>query len=168
MGAVMSVRVTLRPVDTADSDFLFRVYASTREEELAPVAWSEEEKTAFLRQQFAAQTAYWGEQYSGPDFRVIEVDGQPAGRLYLHRGAREIRLVDIALLPEFRGAGIGSGLIQDLLAEARESRRFVTLHVEFFNPARRFYERFGFRAVEDRGAYVLMRWSPRETGGGLS
>jgi ribosomal protein S18 acetylase RimI-like enzyme len=152
--------VTLRPVGPADGDFLFRVYASTRGEELAPVPWTEEQKRAFLLQQFAAQNADWGQHYPTADFRIIEVDGTPAGRFYVNRGAEEICLVDIALLPEYRSGGIGTGLIRSLLAEGRAAGLPVTLHVEVFNPARRLYERLGFEAVEDRGVYVFMRWLP--------
>lgn len=168
MAPVCSARVTLRPTAPADSEFLFRVYASTRRVELAAVAWSEEEKAAFLRGQFTAQTAFWAGQYERPDFRVIEVDGEPAGRFYLDRGEREIRVVDIALLPEYRGAGTGTRLLRELIEEAGSAERSVTLHVEIFNPARRFYERLGFRPVEERGAYLLMRRAPAETAGGIS
>jgi len=168
MATVMSARINLRPAVPADRDLLFRVYASTRVEELAAVPWTGEQKRAFLLQQFDAQSRHWAEQYGEADFRIIEVDGEPAGRFYVHRGAREIRLVDIALLPEHRGAGIGTELLRELLEEARSSGRPVTLHVEVFNPARKFYERLGFHAVEDRGAYVLMRSSRPEAGGDLS
>lgn len=153
--------VALRSVGPADGDFLFRVYASTREEELAPIPWTEDQKRAFLLQQFGAQSADWSQNCPGPDFQIIEVDGTPAGRFYLDRGPEEIRLVDIALLPEYRRAGIGAALIRGLLAEATKAGLPVTLHVEVFNPARRLYERLGFEAVEDRGVYVLMRWLPR-------
>ncbi|HKA35495.1 MAG TPA: GNAT family N-acetyltransferase [Thermoanaerobaculia bacterium] len=164
----MSARIALRPAVPADGDLLFRIYASTRAEELAAVPWTEDQKRAFLFQQFDAQSRNWAKQYRDADFRIIEVDGEPAGRFYVHRGAREIRLVDIALLPEYRGAGTGTELLRELLGEARSSGRTVTLHVEVFNPARKFYERLGFRAVEDRGAYLLMRWCPPGAGGELS
>jgi ribosomal protein S18 acetylase RimI-like enzyme len=152
--------ITLRPVGPADHPFLFRVYASTRAEELALVGWTEEQKQTFLLQQFTAQRAAWGEHCAGADFRIIEVDGVPAGRFYVKRRPEEIRLVDIALLPEYRRAGIGTGLIRSLLAEGKARSLPVTLHVEVFNPARRLYERLGFEAVEDRGVYILMRWLP--------
>ena len=157
--------ITLRRVGPADEEFLFRVYASTREEELAPVGWTEEQKEAFLLQQFQAQSAYWGEHYTaGADFRVVEVDGVPAGRFYVHRGAEEIRLVDIALLPEYRRGGIGTRLIEDLLAEAGGRGLPVTAHVEVFNPARSLYNRLGFATVEERGIYLFLKW----TGGRVS
>ncbi len=66
--------------------------------------------------------------------------------------------MDIALLPEHRGRGIGTRLVQDVLDEARASGRSVSLHVEETNPAKRLYERMGFVDVEDRGVYILMEW----------
>jgi ribosomal protein S18 acetylase RimI-like enzyme len=166
--AVATAEVTLRPVGPADAEFLLRVYASTRSEELAPVPWSSEQKDAFLRQQFEAQGAYWRETYPKADFAVVEVDGGPAGRLYVNRGPDEIRLVDIALLPEYRRGGIGTGLIRELLAEAETRSLPVTIHVEVFNPARALYERLGFEWVADRGAYVLMQWRPAAARGAVS
>jgi ribosomal protein S18 acetylase RimI-like enzyme len=152
--------ITLRPVGPADQPFLFRVYASTRAEELALVGWTEDQKQAFLLQQFSAQSADWSEHCAGADFRIIELEGVPAGRFYVNRGPEEICLVDIALLPEYRRDGIGTGLIRSLLAEGEARSLPVTLHVEVFNPARRLYERLGFEPVEDSGVYALMRWLP--------
>jgi ribosomal protein S18 acetylase RimI-like enzyme len=91
--------------------------------------------------------------------QVIEKDGVSIGRLYVARWEREIRIMDIALLPEHRGAGIGTELLRELQDEARSAGKTLTIHVERFNPALRLYERLGFRQVEDKGVYLLMRWS---------
>jgi ribosomal protein S18 acetylase RimI-like enzyme len=136
------------------------VYASTRAEELAVVPWDDAQKEAFLRAQFDAQAAWWRENYSGASFDVIVVGGEPAGRLYVHRGPSEIRIVDIALLPEHRGGGVGTSLLRDLLAEADESGKSVTIHVERMNPALRFYERLGFALAEDKGVYLFLERPP--------
>jgi len=168
MASTSSAAIALRPVGPADREFLFRVYASTRAEELALVGWTEEQKQSFLLQQFAAQSADWGQNHAGSDLRIIEVDGVPAGRFYVDRGAEELCLVDIALLPEYRRGGIGTGLIRGLLAEGKARSLPVTLHVEVFNPARGLYERLGFKTVADRGIYVFMRWLPGASDGGIS
>jgi GNAT superfamily N-acetyltransferase len=152
--------VAFRPIASDDAPFLYRVYASTREEELRPVPWTAAEKDAFLHQQFQAQHTYYQEHYEGARFEVILRDGQPIGRLYVARWADEIRIVDIALLPEHRGAGIGSGVLRGLLAEAAAAGKPVRIHVERLNPARRLYERLGFLPVEDKGVYYLMEWRP--------
>ena len=153
--------VTLRPVSAADESFLRRVYASTRADELAQVPWTDEQKAAFVDHQFTAQSAHYAEHYNGLTSDVIEVDGEPAGRLLVARWAEEIRIVDITLLPEFRGAGTGSGLLRSLIDEARDAGKRLTIHVEVNNPAMRLYERLGFLPVGDAGVYLLMALDPQ-------
>jgi len=149
--------VTLRPITEADHPFLFRLYASTREEELAPVPWTAEQKEAFLRQQFGAQHTWWQEHYTGARFDLVLVDGVPAGRLYVDVWEREIRIVDIALVPEHRGGGIGTMLLRRVFAEGDAAGKPVSIHVEVFNPARRLYERLGFAEKGQHGdVYILM------------
>jgi ribosomal protein S18 acetylase RimI-like enzyme len=153
--------LSLRPVRDDDRDFLYRVYAGTRSEELALATdWSAEQKEQFLRQQFTAQDAYYRENYPGADWSVVLRHGEPAGRLYVHRRHAEIRLMEIALLPEHRGGGLGTALLEELMAEARATGRPLTIHVEVYNPALRLYERLGFRKREDKGVYWLMEWTP--------
>jgi GNAT superfamily N-acetyltransferase len=151
---------SLTPIQSEDAELLLRIYASTRLEELSVVPWTDDQKDAFLRQQFTAQHAHYQENYKGAAFDVIRVAGRPCGRLYVARWPREVRLVDIALLPEFRGAGLGGRIVADLLAEAREAGRTVTVHVERMNRALAFYERLGFAVTEDKGVYLFLRWSP--------
>lgn len=143
-----------------DRELLLAVYSSTRVEELAQVPWAPGAKEAFLRQQFEAQDAYYREYYPRASFDVVEVQGRAAGRLYVDRWPYEIRIVDIALLPEFRGRGAGEALLRELIAEAGASGRSLTIHVEQGNPARRLYERLGFVAVAERGHNTLMSAGP--------
>jgi ribosomal protein S18 acetylase RimI-like enzyme len=145
----------LRPVRAGDEALLFRIYAGTRAEELAVVPWDDAAKEAFLRQQFAAQSASY-EQYAGRSHQVVLLDGEPVGRLYLARTDGEILIVDIALLPEHRGRGIGTALLRDVLAEADADGKRVTIHVERLNPALALYERLGFRVAEDKGVYLFL------------
>jgi len=160
--------VHLRPIlqrspgifDPADLSFLYRVYASTRAEELAMVDWDAAQKEAFLLQQFNAQHAWYTQNYPGALFHLVHLDEEPIGRLYLHSREKEIRVMDIALLPEYRGRGIGTALLADVLAEGRRGGKTVSIHVEIYNPALRLYSRLGFRPVADRGVYWLMEWSP--------
>jgi ribosomal protein S18 acetylase RimI-like enzyme len=152
--------ITLRPITPEDDSFLADLYASSRTEELAVTTWSDEEKSLFCRMQFNAQTAHYAENYPGASFQIIERDGVAAGRLYVARWAKEIRIVDIALLPEHRGAGLGTQLLRELQEEASVAGKKLSIHVEQFNPARRLYERLGFQQVEEKGVYLLLEWEP--------
>lgn len=155
-----SGEITLRPASDTDIDFLHRLYASTREDELRQVPWSPEQKAAFVRQQFEAQHAFWRENYTDTSWDLIVRGGEPIGRLYVARWPDDIRIVDIALVPEHRGGGLGTRLIRALFAEGDATRRKVSIHVEIFNPARRLYERLGFAQAGDRGVYLLMERHP--------
>lgn len=156
--------LTFRPIRPEDHDFLHRLYASTREEELATVVdWTAEQKAAFVRQQFEAQHRHYQTYYPEASFDLVLLDGEPVGRLYVARWTREIRLVDIALVPAARGRGLGTALLRDLLAEGERSGKAVSIHVERFNPALRLYRRLGFREIEEKGPYFLMEWRPPET-----
>lgn len=150
--------VFLRPITPADNEFLARVYASSRADELGVTGWSEELKAQFCRSQFDAQSEYYSKNYPGAAFQIIERDGWPVGRLYVDRWEKEMRIVDITLLPEFRGSGIGTKLLLDLQEEARACRISLTIHVERFNRALTLYQRLGFQQVEDKGVYLLMKW----------
>lgn len=157
----MSGAVALRPATPDDTSFLTRVYASTRAEELARVPFSDAEKAAFLAQQFAAQSAHYATHYGGAAFDVVLVDGEPAGRLIVDRRDAGILIVDIALLPEFRGRGIGGRLLAPILAEADAAGATVTIHVERANRARRLYERLGFAVVADDHVYLTLERQPK-------
>lgn len=149
-----------RPATPEDRDFLLELYGSTRAEELAAVEWSAEQRAAFLRQQFEAQDHHYRTHYREAEFLVMVHEGRSVGRLYVARWEREIRVMDIALLPEFRNRGLGLGVMRDLLAEGARTGRAVRVHVEKFNPAVRFYERLGFRIADDRGVYWFLEWLP--------
>jgi RimJ/RimL family protein N-acetyltransferase len=150
--------IAYRPIREDDREFLYRLYASTRAEEMKMVPWTEAEKEQFVRMQFHAQTTHYADQYDTNEFFIIEQNGRPIGRLYFDRGPEEVCIVDITLLPENRGAGLGTMLLQEILDEAQLSARRVEIYVENFNPAKRLYERLGFRHVDTNGVYHLMRW----------
>ena len=150
----------LRPLRDDDLPWLRELYASTRAEELAPVPWPDPVKRDFLDQQFALQHRHFLTHYADTDFLAIEQRGRgPVGRYYLQRGAPEHLIVDIALLPDLRGAGVGSALIRGSQHEAGAQGRGMYLHVASHNTAaRRLYERLGFRAAGEAGTHQLMRW----------
>lgn len=154
--------VSLRPITDADDEFLCAVYASTRAADLALLDWDDVQKEDFVRRQFDAQQRHYVEHYPDATFQVVVVGGQPVGRLYLASAADETRIVDIALLPDFRRQGVGTTLLRGVLFDAQFRGACVTAHVERHNQALRLYSRLDFALVQDRGAYLFLRWAPPE------
>lgn len=150
--------IVLRAETADDRPFLEQLYVSVRWQELTPTAWSDEAKMAFLRSQFALQKHHYVTYYRDTECGILVHHGVPIGRLYLDRGPREYRVVDISLLPAWRGAGIGTAVLQAVCAAAAAADLPVTIHVEKFNPAQRLYRRLGFREIGENGPYYLMAW----------
>jgi hypothetical protein len=135
--------VRLRPITERDEEFLFRVYASTRLEELAPTGWSGEQIEAFLRMQFSLQHTQYMENYKGADFSVILLGDVPVGRLYVKRTGSEMRVID-------------GGLMREIVGQADTKKLIVSLHVEMNNPVLPFYKTLGFMEKAIRGIYYYM------------
>lgn len=152
-------QVTLRPATDADRGFLRQVYADSRADELAPTGWTDDEKAAFCLRQFETQDRHYRMHYPTCEFLLVERDGHPIGRLYRDRRADEIRVVDIALLANARGQGVGERLMREILAEAGAAGLPVRIHVERHNPARRLYDRLGFQLFEPGEVYDLLIWN---------
>ena len=159
-------RVELRAVAPGDDEFLLDVYASTRADEMALVNWDDATKRAFLRTQYDAQKAEYGARFPDAQYDVILLDGRAAGRLWVGRDEKEIRLLDIALLPWAQRRGVGAALVGELIEEARASGKKLRHMVFVLNEgARRLYERLGFEVFDEvGGAYLHMEWRPREGG----
>ncbi len=149
--------LTLRAAIEADLPLLRRIYAGTREEELAMVPWSSEQKAAFCEMQFQAQHTDYHLKYPNATFEVVEMDGVGVGRLYVDPRMEEVRILDIAILSEFRGQGIGTQLLTEIFAEAEALGVPVTIHVERRNQAQTWYRRLGFVEVGADAVYLLMQ-----------
>lgn len=153
--------IGLRPEAPGDAEFLRRLYLSVRWEELAQSGWPDEAKSAFLSQQFDFQTRHYRLHYQGAAWGIVVDGDEPVGRLYLHQGPEDLRIIDITLLPSHRGRGIGAALIGAVFDLGRQARTRVSIHVEFFNhAARRLYDRLGFVQGESNGVYYRMDWTP--------
>lgn len=159
--AEILAEVSFRPIRPADERFLSHLYASTRADEMAQlVDWSEAQKSEFLEMQFQAQHSFYTEQFTDAEFSIIRLQGRNIGRLYIDHRDDEIRLIDIALLPDMRRNGIGGALMRKVLEQGRRADKPVRIHVEKNNPALRLYHRLGFESIEDQGVYYLMQWTP--------
>ena len=161
--------MTRRPETDDDTAFLLALYGSTREQELALVDWSPEAKRAFVGMQFDAQRTHYRREYPNARFEIIEHGGVPIGRLYVDERPAEIRVMDITIAPQARNQGIGRALLLEILANGRETGRTVSIHVEHQNPARRLYDRLGFRPVggSSNSVYVLLEARPSESTNGV-
>ncbi len=159
--------IALRPVLAGDEELLFGIYAGTREAERDAAAWTDGEWEEFVRMQFEAQRRHYSTHFPSAEHSIVLHRGEPVGRIWVHRAVDEIRLLDIAVLPEHRRRGIGTRLIRNLQEEARAAAVPLRHSVELGNPgARRLYERLGFTEVETRGLHTLMEWrSTREVRG---
>jgi GNAT superfamily N-acetyltransferase len=152
--------LTFRPIADADQPFLARVYASTRRDELAATSMTELQKAALLLLQFRAQHAHFQKHHPQADRLVVMGGGNDIGRLYIERWPTRHGIIDITLLPEYRGHGAGEVLLRDLMDEAAAAGKDVSILVEKCNPAMRLCRRLGFVAEQDKGVYDLMRWKP--------
>ena len=158
--AAPDVEWRLREEAETDRDFVDALYTAMRWDELAAVPWPDDAKHAFLRDQSRLQADHYRRNYPGAALCVIERDQRPVGRFYLYASPSEFRLMDIALVPEWRARGLGERMLRALMAVAQAQHRQITLHVEPNNPAQRLYARLGFGLVEDRGVYHFFGWTP--------
>src|SRR3954470_3649860 len=131
--------ISLRPATDADYAFMRRLYESARAEEMERFPFDDAQKKSFLDQQFAAQFEHYGIHYPTCERNVVERDGKPVGRFWIDDGEDQIRVVDIALLPECRGAGIGSRLLHQVMDRAAAAGKPVPIHLERFHSALRLF-----------------------------
>nr|WP_294782256.1 GNAT family N-acetyltransferase [uncultured Flavobacterium sp.] len=158
--------IHLRNIQEYDLPILCEIYGSTRKEELDNgTNWNDEQKRLFIEHQFNAQHEYYQKNYLGGKFYVIEKENISIGRLYIDFffEKKGIRIIDIAILPQWRNNNIGSSILNEILKKAVDKDLSVTIHVESFNPAMELYKRLGFKKIsETNGVYHLMEWNPKE------
>lgn len=163
MTTAIKEKFTLHPIGGNDQPFLLQLYASTRADEMAMTGWNAIEQHQFLNMQFNAQHAYYQENYSQGTFDLILQQGVPVGRLYIEEWPAELRIIDIALLPQYRNRGIGSHFLKKLMHRAESVQKRVSIHVERNNPAMVLYNRLGFKKIGEHTLYDLMEWTPKES-----
>ena len=150
--------IHLKPIESGDESFLFQIFAATRAEEMARVPWDNSLKQAFLWSQFQAQSEQYRIKYPAGDFSIILLDNQPAGRLYLGRLDDQLRIIDLALLPEFRRQGIAGKIMADLMAESRQKQKPIRVYVESFNPTLSWFFKLGFQKIDGDEVYYFLEW----------
>lgn len=153
----------LRPISDADADLLFRIYASSRAEEMDLVPWDEATKQSFLQMQFTAQQAHYRANFPRASHDVILAGGVPVGQLYVDRREQEIRILDIALLPKARGGGIGLHFLRKLMVEAQTVQKTLSIYIDQSSPSLDLFQRLGFVQAGGNGVSCLMEWQPAAT-----
>jgi GNAT superfamily N-acetyltransferase len=158
-GRCQELRLAFRPAESQDEEFLFKLYCSTREAELAAWNWDSPQKTAFFQMQFRMQRQSYAANYPQADHEIAIQDGLPVGRTIVNRTESDIRLVDIAILSEHRNLGIGTAIVGRLIAECAAPPKKLALSVQRMSPARKLYERLGFSCVSENQMYAEMEYS---------
>jgi GNAT superfamily N-acetyltransferase len=158
--ALQSQGFALRREGDPDLPFLIQLYASTRANELAILPWTQNEKNAFLIQQFGAQRKHYYRFYADAAFDVLWQGERPVGRLYLHERRTRFNVMDIALMPTERGKGLGSAIMLAVQDHAAAFGKGVDLFVERYNPALNLYRRLGFTPIQEDETNLEMEWVP--------
>lgn len=149
----------LRRARARDRNFQRTLFAVARPDAALIAQWPAAQRDAFLDSQFALQDVHYRRYYAGADYFIVTRHGTSIGRLILHRGRRDWRLIDIGLMPEQRGQGLGTALLRAVqTACAAAGAETLGLHVEFGNRARGLYARLGFVATGDTGTHIEMAW----------
>jgi len=151
-------KIMLRPVASSDDEFLLSVYASTRAQEMAMVPWSAEQKEIFVRAQFAAQNQHYAAEHPQANHDIVCRNGIAVGRVYVARNPDALHILDITILPQYRGAGTGSTVLRRLMEEGADAAKPVTIYVESFNPSLALFRKLGFEPVSESGFHQLLRW----------
>lgn len=155
----MSQILTLRPARTDDQEFLYRLFCSVYSEKLQLVALNEEEKNRLIDLMYLSFTQHYSTLAPALDDRLVLLNNESIGRMILLQMREEIRLADIAILPQYRQRGIGSALIGQLQTESMMSKRPLRLQVPQFDRALRLYQRLGFFKIDAMGPYLHLEWS---------
>jgi ribosomal protein S18 acetylase RimI-like enzyme len=138
----------LRQVRAEDCELMFRLQKSDGNH---------------LDQSDAEQVARFEEykqEFKAAETQVIYVDNQPVGRLRVVRG-EEIYIGGIQILPEYRGRGIGTALLKNLIEESTKASKTIRLEVFHNNlQALRLYEKVGFKVIEENDQQKIMVYQP--------
>ena len=142
----------LRSARPEDYGFAESLYLETGEPLFVELGiWNEEEVISRFKEKFNPE-----------EVQIISVDGANAGWMQTSEGKNEIHLIQIHLSADFRSAGIGSRIIQDLMREARDKNKAVSLFVIRNNPALELYKRLGFEIVSENAEKISMRWELKQ------
>ena len=148
--------IHLRPERAEDEAFLFALFCASREAEFA--ALPQPQRETLLRFQYQAQSRDYAARFPHSEHFIVEFGGQAAGRLLLNREANELRVVDIAVVPEMQRQGIASAVLKSLISEAEATGVALRLSVWHNNPALALYRRLGFCVRAESATHLELEW----------
>ena len=159
--AFASQGLSLRTATDADFAFQRILFETARPDAALFAVWPEAMRVPFLDQQFHFQTVHYSRAYPDADRLIVCARDEPIGRLIVDRAADVWCIVDIALLPAWRGRGIGAQLLRMVQAAAAASgMRTMRLTVDAGNAAQRLYTRLGFVMTDEAPPNIAMAWQP--------
>jgi ribosomal protein S18 acetylase RimI-like enzyme len=135
---LFTVKSTLdrRPATEVDIPFLLALRRKTMDPHLSASGASTSESDHRSRLMYRFECA-----------EVLQQNGLPVGLLKVARDGSEWQIIQIQLVPELQGKGLGAELLADIVSEAVAAEATLSLTVLKANPARVLYERFGFVVV---------------------
>jgi ribosomal protein S18 acetylase RimI-like enzyme len=152
-GPLMEYR--LRRALESDKAFLYSLHCATMRE-IIEKTWGWDE---------AWQRANFDERFEEQLVSIIEAAGRDAGGLWLQSTQEVLYIADLQILPELQGRGLGTSVLQGLIADATARRVPLELAVLRANPrARRLYARLGFTVIEEGDPVIRMRHHSRQIG----
>jgi ribosomal protein S18 acetylase RimI-like enzyme len=150
----------LRPETPDDQAFRFRLFCDSRPPEWYAVAIEPAIREQVMRMQFEAQTKTYASRFPRARFDIIELEGEPVGRIVVNRPGVMVHVVDHAIVPALRNRGLGTSIMRTLMDEAAMAGLPVRLKVADANdPSLKLYLRLGFEPIETAPFYIELEWT---------
>jgi ribosomal protein S18 acetylase RimI-like enzyme len=152
--------ISLCPIEPKDNEFLLRVFKESRPDLNLINDISEEQRESIILEQFKMEKQQLEQIYPNAEFSIIKLNEEPIGRIYIYYGETTNRIVEIGLLEDYRGLGIGQRLMTTVIGNATKMKKNVRLQVAWFNQrAYKFYERIGFKVIENQEVFFEMEYT---------
>lgn len=151
--------ISLHKVELKHNDFLLKVFKESRPELDYIHGLGEEEKSAIVFQQFTIESQQLMQIYPDAELNIVMLNEEPVGRIYVYHGEKADRIIEIGLLAEYRGKGIGKKLIIEVIKNSKKAGKNVRLQVAWFNEkAYSFYKKVGFHIIENNEVFFEMEY----------
>jgi len=153
--------ISLCPVAPCHKEFLLKVFAESRWDLALISGVSEEQRADIISEQFSIEQQQMTQMYPEASLNIVMLNNRPIGRLYMHYGETADRILEMGLLENYRRTGIGRKVMNMLIENALEKGQTVSLQVAWFNQgAYAFFEKLGFKAIENNGVFYEMQYMP--------